>query len=158
MKTVHPENSTEPADHRDNIRVQLTELIDHLRADVERIVEPRFQALLETSAEVLQGVRSAFERYDEHRERAAQAVDERAATRARAKPPTPANNVPPIEVQAEEKAPQPSHAPTPDPDVIAAQASNQKRSAREPQRPRKAAAPKVTPTSGKPLYARGGKK
>lgn len=58
------ENSPSPAVHSRNLRRQLTDLIDHLAADRERVAEPEFQTLLDTSAEVLKGVRSAFKRYD----------------------------------------------------------------------------------------------
>jgi hypothetical protein len=42
----------------------LTELIDHLREDLDRIDEPKAQALFETSAKVLTGLRTAFEHYE----------------------------------------------------------------------------------------------
>lgn len=42
----------------------LTEVIDHLREDLDRIDEPKAQALFETSAEVLTGLRTAFEHYE----------------------------------------------------------------------------------------------
>ncbi len=69
MNTIS-ETSTDPAVHSKHLQNKLTELIDHLRKDVERVTEPRFQALLETSAEVLTGVRTAFEHYDKHEEKA----------------------------------------------------------------------------------------
>lgn len=156
MNTLASENTAEPAVHRDNIRLQLTELIDHLKADVERIVEPRFQALLETSAEVLKGVRTAFEHYDEHRERAAQAV----AARAAARPPRPAGRTPnpatskPAMAAAPSAPPvsNPSSAPGADPDELAAKAALQKKAARSPQRPHTSAAVKTPPQSGKPVW------
>ena len=45
-------------------------MIDHLHKDIERAPEPQFQALLETSAEVLGGLRKAFEDYGKHAEAA----------------------------------------------------------------------------------------
>jgi hypothetical protein len=64
------ENSSDPQVHSDNIRQQLEELIQHARADVGRVSEPRFQALLETTAEVLTGLKTAFQHYGEKREKA----------------------------------------------------------------------------------------
>ena len=55
MKTAH-ENSADPAVHSRNLQAGLTELIDHARQDIDRVAEPRFQALLETTAEVLKGL------------------------------------------------------------------------------------------------------
>jgi hypothetical protein len=68
MRTNHEsydENSSSPAVHSANIRRQLTELIDHLSADVHRVSDPNFRALLEVSAEVLKGVRTAYLHYDQ---------------------------------------------------------------------------------------------
>lgn len=48
----------------------LLELIDHAREDVTRVEDPRFQALMETTAEVLLGLRTAFEHYDQGAETA----------------------------------------------------------------------------------------
>ena len=42
----------------------LSDLIEHMRTYVKRVPEPRFQALLETSAEVLTGLNTAFTHYD----------------------------------------------------------------------------------------------
>ncbi len=56
--------------HCENIQRMLQELIAHIRKDVEMVEEPRFQALLETSAEVLGGLRTAFAHYQEAKERA----------------------------------------------------------------------------------------
>jgi len=38
-------------------------VIQHLREDITKINEPRAQAMFETSAEVLIGMRTAFEHY-----------------------------------------------------------------------------------------------
>ena len=62
------ESSSDPAVHSRNIQDQLQELIDHARADVGKVTEPRFQALLETTAEVLEGLKTAFSHYDQKRE------------------------------------------------------------------------------------------
>ncbi len=65
---THSESAREPRVHSENIQHRLTDLIDHLHADIERVGEPRFQALLETSAEVLTGLRTAYRHYDEGKE------------------------------------------------------------------------------------------
>ena len=44
------------------------ELIEHARRDVNQVKEPRFQALLETTAEVLGGLETAFKHYSERKE------------------------------------------------------------------------------------------
>jgi hypothetical protein len=43
-------------------------LIEHLREDIEKVEEPRAQALFETSAEVLIGLKTAYTHYEEEAE------------------------------------------------------------------------------------------
>ncbi|GEM_PF-496445 len=62
------ENSNDPAVHSEHLQARLAEMIDHMRADISRVSEAHFQALLETSAEVLGGLRTAFQDYDRHQE------------------------------------------------------------------------------------------
>jgi hypothetical protein len=62
------EASPSPAVHSENIRGQLTELIEHLEADLGRVDDARFRGLLEKSTEVLKGLRSLFERFQPTRE------------------------------------------------------------------------------------------
>jgi hypothetical protein len=57
-------NYTDPRHHAANIRRMLTEVIDHAREDVGKIAEPKMQVLLETTAEVLIGLRTAYEHYE----------------------------------------------------------------------------------------------
>ncbi|HTB63210.1 MAG TPA: hypothetical protein VK737_06440 [Opitutales bacterium] len=64
------QKSSNPAVHSQYIQDRLTGLMDHLRADVHQVSEPRFQALLETSAEVLSGLRTAYIHYDQQTEKA----------------------------------------------------------------------------------------
>jgi hypothetical protein len=45
-------------------------LIKHLRKDIEKITEPKAQALFETSAEVLNGLAKAFDDYEKKSETA----------------------------------------------------------------------------------------
>jgi hypothetical protein len=63
-------NSSDPEVHSRNIQQMLDELITHTRQDLDRVVEPRFQALLETTAEVLTGLKTAFRHYSEGKEKA----------------------------------------------------------------------------------------
>jgi hypothetical protein len=53
-----------PHQHVKKMAGQLRELIDHLRSDIEKIDEPRCKAMFETSAEVLGGLKKAFEDYE----------------------------------------------------------------------------------------------
>ncbi|MBB2892594.1 hypothetical protein [Flexivirga oryzae] len=57
-----------PLRHTAKIQVRLTELADHLRGDITKIDEPRAQALFETTAEVLLGLRNAFADYEKGEE------------------------------------------------------------------------------------------
>ena len=69
MKTMD-EATSDPVTHSRNLQKQLGELIDHAKADIDRVQEPRFQALLETTAEVLGGLRTAFRHYEVGSEKA----------------------------------------------------------------------------------------
>ena len=62
-KTSSETTSSHPAEHCENLKRELGDLMDHLRRDVERVDEPQFKALCETAAEVLGGLRNAFEHY-----------------------------------------------------------------------------------------------
>lgn len=44
--------------------------MEHARQDIGKVKEPRFQALLETTAEVLLGLETAFRHYGEEKEKA----------------------------------------------------------------------------------------
>jgi len=57
------ETSSDPRVHCENIERQLTEIVDHLRKDIERVDEPQFKALCETSAEVIGALRTSFQHY-----------------------------------------------------------------------------------------------
>jgi len=63
-----PEHATEdPRYHTRNIKARLTEAIDHLRKDIEKVVDPKAQALVETTAEVLKGLVTSNEHYEAKR-------------------------------------------------------------------------------------------
>jgi len=57
-------DKSDPRYHTANIERMLEELVTHLRSDVKQVAEPKAQALFETAAEVLQGLKTAFNHYD----------------------------------------------------------------------------------------------
>ena len=62
--------TTDPKVHANNVQRMLTDVVDHLRADLALIREPKAQALFETAAEVLLGLRTAFQHYETGEEEA----------------------------------------------------------------------------------------
>jgi len=65
-----PINSADPKVHSEHIQAMLRDVIDHVRQDLNRVDEPRFQALLETTAEVLTGLQTTFIHYSQGSEKA----------------------------------------------------------------------------------------
>lgn len=65
MKT---ENSSDPRVHTANIKGKFADLIDHLRADIPKIEDPKAKALFEVSAEVITGLQKAFSDYEKKNE------------------------------------------------------------------------------------------
>lgn len=63
-------SSDSPRHHTSKVQDMLQDLIDHLREDIHKIDEPQAEALLETSAEVLEGLKKAFKHYEEKNEAA----------------------------------------------------------------------------------------
>jgi len=59
----------DPRFHVENVSNMLGDLISHLRDDIRQFEEPKAQALFETSAEVLQGLQTAFKHYQAGTER-----------------------------------------------------------------------------------------
>jgi hypothetical protein len=62
--------SKDPRAHTANVRNEFRQLIDHLRGDINKIAEPKAQALFETAAEVISGLDTAFKHYEEKSENA----------------------------------------------------------------------------------------
>jgi hypothetical protein len=65
------EKSFSPSDprfHAQNLKRMLTEVIDHARSDVQKISDPKAQALFETTAEVLSGLRKALDDFEPRKE------------------------------------------------------------------------------------------
>jgi hypothetical protein len=67
---MNSSSENDPIHHTQKITAQMHQLIRHLRQDVEKIVEPKAQALFETSAEVLTGLVKAFVDYEKKFEKA----------------------------------------------------------------------------------------
>jgi hypothetical protein len=57
----YPES--DPMHHVANIDRMLGDLVSHCREDIGKITEPKAQVLFETSAEVLIGLKTAYEHY-----------------------------------------------------------------------------------------------
>ena len=77
-------SKSNPVHHTQKIKVRMRRLIDHLRKDVEKIREPRAQALFETSAEVLTGLVKAFKDYEKKGEEAWRTEPKASRTKERA--------------------------------------------------------------------------
>jgi hypothetical protein len=60
--TAYPKS--DPRYHTANVLAALDDLVRHLREDTREFDEPKAQALFETSAEVLDGLRTAFQHYE----------------------------------------------------------------------------------------------
>jgi len=56
--------------HAANIEQMLDDVTKHIRDDIERVDNPRAQALFETSAEVLQGLSKAYHDFQTKSEKA----------------------------------------------------------------------------------------
>jgi hypothetical protein len=61
---------TDARHHTPHVKEMLDDLIEHLRADLEKVEQPKAQALFETAAEVLIGLRTAFDHYERGAEQA----------------------------------------------------------------------------------------
>jgi len=60
--------SKDPRAHAANVRAEFTRLIEHLRDDVKKVDDAKGQALFETAAEVLTGLKAAFKHYEQKSE------------------------------------------------------------------------------------------
>jgi hypothetical protein len=54
--------------HTAKLKRMLTETMEHARKDVAKVGDPKAQALFETTAEVLAGLKKAFEHFEQHAE------------------------------------------------------------------------------------------
>jgi hypothetical protein len=57
-----------PKYHNQQMQGRLQELVEHLRADIENVNEPKLKAMFETAAEVLHGLQKAFRDYEQRYE------------------------------------------------------------------------------------------
>ena len=60
----------DPRRHTQAMKDRLQEMIDHLRADIDKVDEPQLKAMFETSAEVLAGLAKAFSDFERKNESA----------------------------------------------------------------------------------------
>ena len=74
-----------PIHHTQKIKVQMRQLIEHLREDVGKVTKPKAQALFESSAEVFTGLVKAFDDYEKKTKRRGELSPQRPA-RKRAPP------------------------------------------------------------------------
>ena len=61
---------TDPRHHTIKIRGMLNDVIEHTREDVGKVNDPKAQALFETTAEVLRGLVTAYEHFEQRSEQA----------------------------------------------------------------------------------------
>ena len=60
----------DPLHHPRKMTAKFSEIIDHLRRDIDHVDEPQFKAMFETAAEVLGGLVTAFKHYEQKSEHA----------------------------------------------------------------------------------------
>ena len=68
MQKQYPESH--PYHHTTKIKAMLTDVINHIRQDTAKVDEPKAQALFETTAEVLRGLMTAYDHYEQKSEQA----------------------------------------------------------------------------------------
>ncbi|KAF7958186.1 hypothetical protein AWV80_00925 [Cupriavidus sp. UYMU48A] len=59
---------TDPRHHTLKIKAMLNDTLEHLRADVTKVTDPKAQALFETSAEVIKGLLAAYDHFEQRSE------------------------------------------------------------------------------------------
>ncbi len=69
MATTAPAQS-DPKRHTAKIKSMLDDIIQHARADVDKVSDPKAQALFETTAEVLTGLVTAYDHFEQRAESA----------------------------------------------------------------------------------------
>ena len=63
-------DTQDPLHHTRKMSAQLSEIIEHIRHDIDQVDEPQFKAMFETAAEVLGGLVTAFRHYEQKGEAA----------------------------------------------------------------------------------------
>jgi hypothetical protein len=61
-------NERDPRYYTQQMKARLSETIDLLRQDINKVDEPQLKAMFETSAEVLGGLQKAFSDYERKNE------------------------------------------------------------------------------------------
>lgn len=61
---------SDPGHHTAKIKDMLTGIVEHVRSDIEKVDDAKAKALFETTAEVLIGLRKAYEDYEQGSESA----------------------------------------------------------------------------------------
>ena len=69
MKTTSDDTS-DVCVHTRKIKQMLSDVIDHTREDIDKVHDPKAQVLFETTAEVLIGLRTAYEHFESGAEKA----------------------------------------------------------------------------------------
>ncbi|RAO74523.1 hypothetical protein [Dyella jiangningensis] len=64
----YPES--DPRHHTQKIKSMLEQSISHVRSDVGKVTDPKAQALFETTAEVLGGLVTAYDHFEQRSEEA----------------------------------------------------------------------------------------
>ena len=70
MAVRMPDAEDQPRHHAAKMKCLLEQAARYAREDVDKVADPKAQALFETTAEVLDGLRSAYEHYEERSESA----------------------------------------------------------------------------------------
>jgi hypothetical protein len=68
VNTTNPASERDPRHHARNISRMLREVADHAREDVDKIDDPKAQALFETTAEVAEGLIRAHQHFEQRSE------------------------------------------------------------------------------------------
>ena len=63
-----PDTESDPRHHTQKMKQRFTETVAHLREDIEKVDDPKFKAMFETSAEVLGGLIKAFDDFERKNE------------------------------------------------------------------------------------------
>jgi hypothetical protein len=58
----------DPKFHTRKMRQRLEDTLQHMREDIDKVDDPQFKAMFETSAEVLAGLTKAFSDYEQKSE------------------------------------------------------------------------------------------
>jgi hypothetical protein len=63
-------DNSDPRHHTEKVKEMLAGVAEHARGDVAKVNDPKAQALFETTAEVLLGLKKAYDHYEQGTEAA----------------------------------------------------------------------------------------